>query len=136
MTPRVRDVHERRRAMAHGGRELAGAPELARKLDVRRVLWEVEHGPVSPDVKDRVVIRSLHVGEALRRRELTLDGGVLEELRDIVRERLDAVFVDRRVRALRGGEVKVVLVREDWRTGDGQGWVIDDRDVVLKGSLP
>ncbi len=116
---RVRDVHERRGAMAHGGRELARAPELARELDVRRVLRQVEHAPVASDIEDRVVVRRLDVRKRLRGRELGLHNGVLEELGDVVRESLDAVLVHGRVRALGRGEVEVVLVREDWEHADG-----------------
>lgn len=65
--------------MAHSRYNLAAVQELLRESDVHQVSREVDHGPVPADVEDRVVVLRADVAQQRRRRELLLDGLVLQE---------------------------------------------------------
>lgn len=101
-------ARDSRRTMADGRYDLARLPKLVRERDVDRVNSKIDDGPVSANVKDRVVLGRVDVLERDRGCQLAHDGLILEELlRFIVRKGLHRVFIYRRVRARRGSKVDV-----------------------------
>ena len=83
-----------RGTMANSGNDFTSAVERVDKLDVFRVLGEIDHWAVSARVEDSIIVIRINLRETLGIRELSSNNVIAEEarallIREVLRAQVD-----------------------------------------------